>query len=187
MCTISAAVSIASSVVGFMGQQDEYDARAQQWQQNRQNALAAGRDDQQAIQLRMIQEQEALTQQQHLTEIEGAEVAAEAEVSAANSGVSGVSLQNILKGIHQKVSMKRAANLENYKNTAIQLSAQMKATNTDIENRINSVAKPSAPNPLGLALTVAGQGLQGAADYKAAKATRTKATGKARPSVIGSM
>lgn len=158
MCTIMAAVAVASSVVSFMGAQADYNARAEQYKQNRVNALAAGREEQKAIQIRMVQEDAAKTQKDQASSIEGAEVAAEAEVSAGEAGVSGISLTNILTGINRKVDMKVSADRTNYLNTAAQLTQELKATKTSMQNRINSVAQPTAPNPIGYAL----QGIGGA-------------------------
>lgn len=153
-----ALASVAQSVVSFAAAEEDYNSRSEMWKQNYTNALAAGRDEQNQLQLRMVQEQEAHTQKQQLTAIEGAEISAEAEVSAASGGVSGVSLNNILLGINRKIGMKQEADKTNHHNTILQVSEQMKATNTNIENRINSVQKPTAPNPLGYAL----QGVGGA-------------------------
>lgn len=160
MCVmaIGAVVSVLQSVVSFAAAQEDYNNRAEQWRQNYTNALASGRDEQRQLQVRMVQEQEAHAQKQQLTNIEGAEIAAEAEVSAASAGVSGVSLNNILLGINRKIGMKRHADATNHRNTILQLGEQMKATNTNIENRINAVQRPTAPNPLGYAL----QGVGGA-------------------------
>jgi hypothetical protein len=157
MC-VQAVIAVATSVISFAAAQADYNARAEQWRQNYTNSLAAGRDEQQQLSLRMMQEQDAHAQKQHLTTIEGAQVSAEAEVSAAASGVSGLSLDNILLGIGRDVAMKQEADKTNYQNTVAQLTKENEATNTRIENRINSVQRPVAPNPLGYAL----QGIGGA-------------------------
>ncbi|TPJ33677.1 hypothetical protein [Mesorhizobium sp. B2-8-3] len=157
MC-VGAIVAVASSVVSFAAAQADYQARAEQWKQNYVNALASGREEQQQIQVRMMQEEAAHSQKDQASRIEGAEVAAEAEVSAGAAGVGGISLDNILTGINRKVDMKVQADKTNYLNTATQLTEELKATNTNIKNRINSVQRPTAPNPLGYAL----QGIGGA-------------------------
>lgn len=161
MClqAVMAGVAIAQSVVSFAAAQQDYNARAEQWKQNYVNALSSGREEQNQLQIRMIQEEAGLSQKQQLTKIEGAEVASEAEVSAASAGVSGVSLDNIITGINRKVDTKLAADRTNHMNLAAQLNEELKATNTNVKNRINSVAKPSSPSPLGYAL----QGIGGAA------------------------
>lgn len=163
MC-VQAAIALATSVVSFAAAQDDYNARAEQWKQNYVNALASGRDEQRQLQVRMVQEQAGHSQQQQMTEIEGAEVRAEAEVSAANSGLSGISLNNILTGINRKIGQKQAAEETNHFNTVAQLSESLKATNTSISNRINSVSRPVSPNPLGYALQGIGGALKATAD-----------------------
>jgi len=165
MC-VQAAIAVATSVVSFMGAQDDYANRAAQWKQNYVNALASGREEQQQLQVRMIQENAAHAQQEQMTEIEGAEIAAEAEVSAAGAGLSGISLDNILTGISRKIGMKQAADDTNHMNTVAQLGQELEATNTNITNRINSVAKPTSPNPLGYALQGIGGALKATADAK---------------------
>ena len=163
MC-VQAAVALATSVVSFAAAQDDYNARAAQWKQNYVNALASGREEQQQLQVRMVQEQAGHSQQQQMSEIEGAEVRAEAEVSAANAGLSGISLNNILTGINRKIGQKQAAEETNYLNTVAQLGQNLKATNTNISNRINSVSTPVSPNPLGYALQGIGGALKATAD-----------------------
>lgn len=162
MC-VMAAVAVAQSVVSFAAAQSDYDAKAAQWKQNYENALAAGRDEQKQLQLRIMQEQAGHVQQQQQANIEGAEIRAEAEVSAATGGVSGISLDNILHGINMKIGQKKAAEETNHLNTVAQLNESLKATKSTIQNRINSVATPVSPNPLGYAL----QGVGGALNAKA--------------------
>lgn len=157
MC-VGAAVAVLSSVVSFAAAQADYQARAEQWKANYVSALASGREEQQQIQLRMMQEDDALAQKEQASRIEGAEVSADAEVSAGAAGVGGISLANIMTGINRKVDMKVQADRTNHFNTAAQLSEELKATNTNVKNRINSVARPTAPNPLGYVL----QGIGGA-------------------------
>lgn len=159
MCVLEAVIAVASSAVSFMGAQADYKAREAQWEQNKENALVAATEEQKQTQLRMIQEGEAKTQKDQLTHIEQAEAVASAESSAASAGVSGISLGNIIGGINAKVRMKREADETNHQNTIAQLGMELKASNTRAENRINSVARPTAPNPLGYALQGAGGAL----------------------------
>jgi hypothetical protein len=153
-----AAIAVAQSVVSFAADQADYDSRVEQWQQNRNEALAAGRDEQKALTIRMTQEQEAYTQKRQMNNIEAAEASASAEASGAASGVSGLSLDNILAGIGREATRKSSADKTNYQNTVLQLNEEMKGTNTTIKNRVNSVQVGNPPNPLGYAL----QGVGGA-------------------------
>jgi uncharacterized membrane protein YfhO len=88
-------------------------------------------------------------------------------VSAASAGLSGISLDNILNGISRKIATKKAAESTNYLNTVAQIGENLKATNTNIENRINSVAKPTSPSPLGYALQGIGGALKATAEASA--------------------
>lgn len=160
MCVmaIGVAVSLAQAAVSFAAADEDYQNKAQQWRQNYTNSLAAGRDDQRQLGLRMIQEQEATSQKTTANRVEGAEVSSEAEVSIGGAGLSGISLGNIMVGINRKIAAKQAADRTNHENTIAQLKAQNDATVNQIESRINSVQRPVAPNPLGYAL----QGIGGA-------------------------
>lgn len=153
---VSLILGAAQAVVSFGAAQQDYDNKAAQWKQNYTNSLAAGRDEQKQLSLRMLQEGEANDQKVRQNAIEKAEISSQAEASAAGAGVSGVSLKNIIHGIGKKINDKVSADETNYSNTITQLGAQMKATNTTITNRINSMQRPTAPNPLGYALQAVG-------------------------------
>ncbi|MBO6814559.1 MAG: hypothetical protein JJ891_06850 [Rhizobiaceae bacterium] len=163
MCVpaLGLALSIASSAVSFAAQQQDYENQSQQWRQNYVNALASGRDEQRQIDLRMRQEQDAFHQERHEANIEGAQLEAEAESSAASSGVGGLSLKNIMVGIRRDIDGKVQATKLNYENTVLQLSEELKNTNTKVQNQINSVQRPSSPSPAGAILKGIGGGLKG--------------------------
>lgn len=154
----AAAIAIAQSVVSFAAADADYNARVEQWQQNRTDALAAGRDEQKALTIRMAQENEAYAQKRQINNIESAEASASAEAAGAAAGVSGLSLDNILVGMGREAERKQSADRSNYQNTVLQLTEEMKGTDTRIKNRVNSVQVGSKPNPLGYAL----QGVGGA-------------------------
>ena len=149
---LSVGMSLATSVVGFSADQADYSARAAQWQQNYTNSLAAGRDEQNQLLFRTMEEQDAQAQRIHLTNIEEAEVRAETEVSAAAAGVSGVSVDNLIQDVARKAGAKREADRINHQNTVAQLTAELEATNTGVQNRINSVQRPTAPSAAGAIL-----------------------------------
>ena len=65
--------------------------------------------------------------------------------------------------VARQIADKMAADNTNYRYTVAQLTTEMDATNTNIENRINSVQKPVPPNPLGYVLSGIGGALKAAA------------------------
>lgn len=155
---IMAGLAIGQSVASFAAAQGDYNAKAAQWTQNYTNSLNSGVEDQKRLILRLLQEQDGLIQKQQQTEIEGAQIKAEAEASAAAGGVGGISVDNILLGVDRDVARNQEADRTNYANTAEQLTAELKGTNSTILNRINSVARPVSPSPIGYVL----QGIGGA-------------------------
>ncbi len=155
---VGAVMSVAQAAVGFQAAQDDYNAKAEAWQQNYVNALASGRDEQNQLQLRMIEEEEASSQRQRQNTIEGAQVRSEAEASAAAANVGGISVSNIILGINRQIADKRTSEETSYRNKVRQLEAENKATVNKIQNRINSVPRPVAPNPAGYII----QGIGGA-------------------------
>lgn len=153
-------VGVAQAVTSFGAAQADYNAKATQWQQNYVNALAAGRDEQRQLTLRQLQEEDAFTQKIHLTNLEEAGKKSEVAVDAAGSGVSGITVDNLIADIGRQAANNRTSLTTNYKNVAEQLNTEQKATVTTEESRINSVARPTAPSPLTLAVGVLGAGVR---------------------------
>jgi hypothetical protein len=138
----------------------DYSAQAAAWKQNAINALAAGRDEQNQLLLRTAQEEEAKNQKVYLSNLEEAQRKAEAEVSAAEGNIGGISLDNVMADIGRRAAYNRTVEERNFVMTAAQLNQELRATNTRIEGRINSVPRPVAPNPLGFFLPAVGAGLK---------------------------
>lgn len=151
-------LTVAQSAVSFGAASEDYNNRASAWRQNYTNSLSAGRDEQRQLSFRMLQEEESFKQKEHQNSLEAAEVSAEAEAAGAAAGVAGISLDNIMVDIGRQAEAKRYAEKTNYENTIQQLTTEMEATNTTIQSRINSVQRPTAPNPIGYVL----QGVGGA-------------------------
>jgi hypothetical protein len=106
----------------------------------------------------MIEEEEASSQRQTQNIIEGAQVRSEAEASAAAANVGGISVANIMLDVNRQIAAKKTSEETSYQNKARQLQEENKATVNTIQNRINSVERPTAPNAMGFVL----QGIGGA-------------------------
>ena len=154
----AAALSVAQAAVGFQAANEDYENKALAWQQNYTNSLAAGRNEQSQLQLRMIEEEESALERIRQGKIEGAVVRSEAEASAAAANLGGISVGNILLDVDRQIAARRQAEKTNFENKARQLQQENKATVTTIQNRINSVQRPTAPNAAGFIL----QGIGGA-------------------------
>ena len=159
MCAIpmlGLAVGLMQSGAQFAAQSADYANQSAQWNQNYVNALASGRDEQKQLQLRSMQEEEAKNQKVYLANIEEAQKKSEAELSASEAGVGGLSIQGILVDMGRRSAFNRQTEERNWSMTAAQLTEEMKSTNTHIQQRINSVARPTAPSPFGMIASVAG-------------------------------
>jgi len=156
------AVGLAGSVVQHQAAGADYEARSEQWRQNTVNSWAAAREEQGQLLQRELQEQDANAQRQHLSLIEQAEKQSEAEVSAASSGVSGISVDNLVADLGRKAATNRMVSQRNWEMTAEQLRQEKEATVTRSSNRINSVSRPTSPSGAGL-IAGAGNALIGGA------------------------
>lgn len=162
MCApiLGVGLSILQAGFGFAAAQQDYAAQSAAWKQNVINSLSAMENEQKQLTIRQIQEEKAKDQKLVVMNIEQAQKQAAAEVSAGEAGVGGISLDNVLADIGRRAAFNRQTEEQNYKMTAAQLTEEMKATTIRAENRINSVQRPSSPNPLGFILQAAGSGIR---------------------------
>lgn len=149
--------AVAGGLLSFASGMAQASAQQQRYDQNRVNALASARDEQTQLTQRQIQEQQAVEQKKYVSLIEEAQKKATAEVSGAESGVAGISLDNIIADLGQRSEYNRAVAQENYDNTAAQLAVEQRATVTKAQGRIDSVPKGDFVSPF---LSGIGTGLQ---------------------------
>ncbi len=144
------AVSALSSVVSFMAATEESKAVEK-------SATEAYKQDQKVASLRQIQEQDATAQKLHLANIDEAEKRATVEVSGAEAGVAGISVNNLLADVTRKAATNRQTERENLRMTTRQLQLDKEGSRARNQGRINSAPRP---NPLGLVAGIAGAGIK---------------------------
>lgn len=154
----SFASAAAGQVAAFQGQVAQYRAQEQAYFTNYNNSLTAGRDQFRQIQLRRAQEEQAFSQRDRAALMEGAEKRAAASAAAASSGVSGLSIDNLLADVDRKIEGNRATLAQNWDMTAAQLTAQAEGVNSQIQSHIGQVARPIPPDPTGTMLGIIGSG-----------------------------
>ncbi len=157
---LSFAVGAMSSVAQYQQQQQVYAQKQAIYDQNYQNSLAEGRDKAKQLQVRQLQEQKAYAQKDHIVAVEGAQKAAEASVASAGTGVSGISVDNLINEVTRGIGQKRATLQENYEMTAQQLQVEQEAVPNQTLSRINSVENPIAPSPMGMIIGIMGAGVR---------------------------
>lgn len=156
----SVLVSGLSAVAGHQAQQAQYQAQKEQKAANDRNALAAARDDHNALTQRSLQEQDAYAQKRHLQLTELAEAEADIAVSAAASGVSGISVGNLVADARRRAGNNLTTMEINYENTAAQLEAEQRGVVSKATSRIGQVAHPTKPSAAGALLGFAGSALK---------------------------
>lgn len=156
----SFAASAMSGAAEYSARQTQYATQKQSYYRNEAQSLAAGNDEYNAIQRRTIQEGKAYAQRDREQLLEGARKGAEASAAAAGSGVTGLSVDNLVADVGRRVDANRTTLEDNWNGTALQLQDQSRAATTKITSRIGQVAMPVEPDPTGAVLGVVGSGLK---------------------------
>lgn len=154
MCFAGAALigpvmGVMGQMAGFASQQQQYAAKEQQYVQNFADALQDNRDNEEALTQREMQENQSYSDKDHQALIEGAEKEAQVRVAAATNNVAGITPQQIAMDVGQQIDAKRSALQTNWQDTATQLQSQKDTDVVQEMSRINQVAPPYSPSPMG--------------------------------------
>ena len=149
------------AIANYNAQVDDFNQREKQWQTNYKNALMSGRDEYNQLNTRAVEEQAATGQKIQSYAEEGAIKAAEAETAAAGAGVSGNSVDEVIRGILGGSARNIAYAKENARFTAQKIADQGRGITANVMNRINSLTRPVKPNAGAAMLNVAGAFLGG--------------------------
>jgi hypothetical protein len=141
-------MGILQASASYGASQADYQAKMQAWRQNLTNSEAAARDEQRQILTHQMQEQDKTVQTDHISFLQQAQKQSSVEVSAAQGGVSGLSVDNLLSDIAVKSALNRTYADENYKFVAADIQEKLHASDTRLQSRINSVQAPVEPSPL---------------------------------------
>lgn len=165
MAIASFASSALSTVTGFMAQQQQADAQNAMWTQNYINALSAERDTFDQLGERQMQEQDVTQQKIRVSQIDEARRAATTVVSGAATGVSGITMDNLLDDVSRRAEYNRTTAEENYNMTAQQLQMEKTGAVDQFQSRVNSVPTAQDPNPLSLIAGLGGDAASGYGNY----------------------
>jgi hypothetical protein len=168
----SFAIGTASSIAGQIQQQGLYE-------QNEANAMAAFRNNQVATNRRAAQEMDAAAAEKFDTSLDARKAVATQKVAAGESGVSGLSIEGLLRDFAGTKARHHDRVDQNLDWTLGQLEAEKRGQAFQTVDRINSVQRPSFA---GLGLKIAGAGFDSVSSYRATKAATPKAA-KAAPKV----
>lgn len=158
-------IAAGSGAMQYVGQRQQAQAQNQMAEQNAKSAQASYRLQQAQLQDQLLKQRAQVEQQDVSQTIDAARVQASARVSAAESGLSGVSLDSILMQTDRERAMQSAVNKRNV--TTLQQESYNKDASAyfEMQNRVNSVPGGVFPNIGATVLGVAGAGLNAYGSY----------------------
>ena len=159
------AIGVASTAVGFMGQQQQYQAQMDMYKQNIKNANQMARDQYAHTQNRWLQERAAASMEKQNANVDAMEGRATAAAAAGEGGVQGNSVAQFLSSYYAKQGRFNDAVDQNYQMSRDYLWASMDQTRNQAQSQINSMPRPTKPSFLDAAIRIAGQGLEAATTY----------------------
>jgi hypothetical protein len=157
-----AGIGVAALQAGasYSASEADYQAKAAAWRQNVINAESAARDEQVQIIGQQLIQQNKIAQQKHVSFLEQAQKEATVAVSAAEGGVSGISVDNVMQDIATKSQLNRTYADQNYSYIVADTVNKLKSSDDQEISRINSVERPVEPSPLAAIAGVAGAGVK---------------------------
>lgn len=169
MCDIitiaSIGLGIAQSAMQYSAAQDQYDQQMEVQRQNAINASRAAENQYSNINVRAQQEDMARNQQQQQTNIEAAKSASTVEVAASEGGVSGLSVDAVLRDIYAQQGRNEAALDVNQRMSRDYLMGEKKSAEAGGQSQINSVPIPEKPSFAPYLLNAFGTGLNAYSNY----------------------
>jgi hypothetical protein len=143
----------------FSAANDQYDQQMETHRQNAINASRAAENQYSNISIRAQQEEMARSQQQIETNIEAAKATSTVEVAASEGGVTGLSVDAVLRDIYAQQGRNEAALDANSRMSRDYLAGEMKSAEAGGQSQINAVPIPEKPSALPHFLNAFGSGL----------------------------
>lgn len=166
MAVASFAISAGSQIMGFMGEQAAADQQNALYKQNQLNAQRAFQDTQVALNQRQSQEQEAAATDKFDANLEMHKALATERVAAGEAGVSGLSIENLMRDITGQNARYEDRVNQNTEWTMQQLQAEKKAQGYTYVDRVNSVQRAVRPSFASVGLRILGSGMDAYSGYK---------------------
>jgi hypothetical protein len=158
---LGAVAAIGQGIMGYMGAQAEYQAREDQYAANLTNAKTAMNDRTDAIQSRVLQEKAAASQQIQEAQIKGLQSRSQMRLAAAESGVSGVTVDAMMSDVLAQEARYISNTKTNFDYSRDYWIGEGKATAAQAQSQVNSVQRMAKPSFLPYAISAFGQALQG--------------------------
>lgn len=139
MMMLSLGMSVLGQGVSLMGQMQQSAAQDAYYEQNRQNALQAFSDKQNALNLRESQEQTSAAAQTFDNSLKARAASATASTAAGESGVGGLSIEGLMQDFGSRAARANDRIAQQGEWTQGQLEAEKTASGDQAVSQINSV------------------------------------------------
>ncbi len=156
-----AVASVGSALAGVAGEFQAANTQDGLYKANGESANNSAREQYASTQLRMSQEMDAAATEKHTAGLDAQQAIATAETSAGEAGVSGLSVDRLLRDFHGREARYSSSVDENLDMSLSQLEQSMKGTRSTAQNQINSVRRGSGPSFFDAGLRIAGAGVKG--------------------------
>lgn len=140
-------LQIGSGIMQYQNAKAQSKAQTAMYEMNQQNAYQAMRNDYMAVQQRQLQEQDAAAEQIAGRRLEALREVSTATVAAGESGVSGFSVERVLRDIGAVASRDISTIEQNRDWGTQQLQNELLGIKNTTVSRINSVSPGTKPNP----------------------------------------
>lgn len=155
--------SIGQAVVGFAAASQQAADQNAYYEQNRKNAIAARNDKDASLNNKVLQEREAASQELFEKQVTAMKARATAAVSAGESGVTGLSVDNLEQDLLAQQGRQMQAIQTNWEIKQQHAADEKEANYHQTIGRINSVRQARSPSPLGYIFQGIGGALKGMA------------------------
>lgn len=159
LAAASFAIGAAQAVSKFGAAQQDAASMEKYQSQERYNAEVDRNLKFNALGLRQQQETDAASQALFDNEIRGVKARGTADASAADSGVSGNSVESVARDVYMQQGRIDTATARNAKMSIQQIQNEKESANVQYLSRLNQPAIKQ-PSMLGLGLDIAGAGVQ---------------------------
>ena len=165
MCTMLAAagfaIQAAGAVANFAAQQSATDAHNQQVLVNARDASIAATNKYTDEQRRMVYDARKNQQEGYKAVMSGRQAKGTAVASAGSSGfdMSSLSVGSILANEQQKINQNLDIVRTEFDDMKDAYRSRVRSYEAEAQGRINSMPMKAGPSPLGLAINIAGAGL----------------------------
>jgi hypothetical protein len=166
MAVTSFTIGAAQQVMSYGAAKNNAAQQTAFYEQNRRNAIMSASLEQQQLDLRRTQEEAKASEESFDAMLEIRKRKATAEVAAGEAGITGLSVDGLLRDFDVAAGRTSDRIQANTEMTTQQLSLEKQGVRARMNDRINSVRPGTQPSGLALGLGIAAQGVDAYSKYR---------------------